>query len=149
MKMGNNQGNQQPNNDIKDTEQIDTKETKETKETENKEVINVMIDIDGTVSDDIPNEESYNFRYAEVLENAVESVNDLYDRGYIITFFTARREEHRLVTETWLDEHGFKYHDLLMNKPRGGNYIWIDNHNVLGIKYKDNWHEITNCFPNF
>ena len=144
--MGNNQGNQQPNNDIKDSEQIDTKETKET---ENKEVINVMIDIDGTVSDDIPNEESYNFRYAEVLENAVESVNDLYGRGYTITFFTARREEHRLVTETWLDEHGFKYHDLLMNKPRGGNYIWIDNHNVLGVKYKDNSHEITNCFPNF
>ena len=22
----------------------------------------------------------------------------------------------------------FKYHGLLMNKPRGGNYHWVDNH---------------------
>ena len=33
------------------------------------------------------------------------------------------------------DKHGFKYHGLLMGKPRGGNYIWIDNLDVKGIKY--------------
>lgn len=105
---------------------------------------NIMIDIDGTVSDDIPNEESYRFKDANVLEDAVESVNKLFDEGNTITFFTARREEHREVTENWLNKRGFKFDSLLMNKPRGGNYIWIDNLSVKGIHYKNNWEKITN-----
>ena len=32
-------------------------------------------------------------------------------------------------------EHGFKYHSLLMGKPRGGNYHWIDNHLVKATRY--------------
>ena len=105
---------------------------------------NILIDIDGTVSEDIPNEESDRFRDANVLANSIESVNKLYDDGNTITFFTARTEEHREVTESWLNKHGFKYHSLLMNKPRGGNYIWIDNLSVKGIHYKNNWEKITN-----
>ena len=35
------------------------------------------------------------------------------------------------VTEAWLVQSTvFKYHGLLMGKPRGGNYHWIDNHVV-------------------
>ena len=37
--------------------------------------------------------------------------------------------------ETWLKENGFKYHSLLMGKPRGGNYHWIDNHLVKATRY--------------
>lgn len=107
---------------------------------------NILIDIDGTVSDDIPNEKSELFAEAKVLDNAVESVNKLYNNiNNRITFFTARAEEHREVTDTWLKKHGFKYHGLLMNKPRGGNYIWIDNLDVSGIKYHEknnNWNII-------
>ena len=29
-----------------------------------------------------------------------------------------------------------------MNKPRGGNYIWIDNLDVKGIKYQNNWKQV-------
>ena len=104
---------------------------------------NILIDIDGTVSDDIPNEKSFLFSSAKVLDGAVEAVNKLYTNN-IITFFTARREEHREVTEEWLNKNGFKYHQLLMNKPRGGNYVWIDNLDVEGIKYKDDWNEVIN-----
>jgi len=103
---------------------------------------NILIDIDGTVSDDIPNEKSELFKTAKVLENSVESVNKLYEAGHHITFFTARREEHREVTETWLRSNNFKFHALLMNKPRGGNYIWIDNLDVKGIKYENNWKQV-------
>ena len=70
---------------------------------------NILIDIDGTVSDDIPNEKSELFAEAKVLENAVESVNKLYEnQNNRITFFTARAEEHREVTDTWLKKNGFK-----------------------------------------
>ena len=37
--------------------------------------------------------------------------------------------------EKWLLEKGFKYHSLLMDKPRGGNYHWIDNHLVKATRY--------------
>ena len=30
----------------------------------------------------------------------------------------------------------FKYHGLLMNKPRGGNYHWIDNHMVKATRFR-------------
>ena len=107
---------------------------------------NILIDIDGTVSEDIPNEESYRFSNANVLNGAVDGVNKLYNSGNCqITFFTARTEDHRLETKKWLDKHGFKYHGLLMGKPRGGNYIWIDNLDVKGIKYdekENNWEKI-------
>ena len=106
---------------------------------------NILIDIDGTVSEDIPNEESYRFADAIVLKNSVNSVNMLYNLGHVITFFTARTEQHRDVTEKWLKKHGFQYHKLLMEKPRGGNYIWIDNLDVSGIKYNsinNNWNKI-------
>ena len=41
----------------------------------------------------------------------------------------------REVTEEWLNRHGFRYHGLLMNKPRGGNYHWVDNHMVRATRY--------------
>ena len=58
------------------------------------------------------------------------------NRISIITFFTSRTEEHREITEEWLKKHDFNYHGLLMNKPRGGNYHWIDNHIVRATRFK-------------
>lgn len=99
------------------------------------EVKNYLIDIDGTITDDIPNEEPERMVTCEPYPDALEILNKWYDEGHIITFFTSRTEEHRSITETWLDTHGFKYHGLLMGKPRGGNYHWIDNHMVRATKF--------------
>ncbi|WP_313385391.1 phosphoheptose isomerase [Chishuiella sp.] len=96
---------------------------------------NYLIDIDGTICDDIPNEEPERMLTAEVYPDALVTLNKWFDEGHIITFFTSRLEEHRDYTETWLKKHGFKYHGLLMNKPRGGNYHWIDNHLVKATRY--------------
>ncbi len=99
-------------------------------------VKNYLIDIDGTVGEDIPNEEPERMLTAEVYPDALETVNKWYDEGHIICFFTSRTETHREYTEIWLKKHGFKYHSLLMGKPRGGNYHWIDNHIVKATQYK-------------
>ena len=96
---------------------------------------NYLIDIDGTVCDDIPNEEPERMATAEHFPDALETLNGWYDEGHLICFFTSRVESHREVTETWLNEKGFKYHSLLMGKPRGGNYHWIDNHLVKATRY--------------
>ena len=99
------------------------------------DVKNYLIDIDGTICEDIPNEEAHRMADAVVYPDALLQCNKWYNEGHVITFFTSRTEEHRGVTERWLDKHGFKYHHLLMNKPRGGNYHWIDNHIVRATKY--------------
>jgi len=96
---------------------------------------NYLIDIDGTICDDIPNEQAERMVTANVYKDALETLNRWYDQGHIITFFTSRFEMHRKVTEDWLEEKGFKYHGLLMNKPRGGNYHWVDNHIVRATRF--------------
>jgi len=101
---------------------------------------NMMIDIDGTVTDDVPNEEPERMVVAKPYAGARETINDWYEQGHIITFFTSRlSSEHKEITEQWLEKHGFKYHFLLMDKPRGGNYHWIDNHVVKGIRFTESW----------
>lgn len=100
------------------------------------EVKNFLIDIDGTICDDIPNEEPERMATAQIYDGALEIINKWYEQGHIITFFTSRTEEHRAVTEAWLNKHGFKYHGMLMGKPRGGNYHWIDNHIVRATRYE-------------
>ena len=96
---------------------------------------NYLIDIDGTITDDIPNEEPDRMATCKPYNDALLTCNKWFDEGHMICFFTSRVEEHRDVTETWLAKHGFKYHTLLMGKPRGGNYHWIDNHLVKATRY--------------
>ena len=100
------------------------------------EVKNYLIDIDGTITDDVPNEEPERMVTCVPYPDALEILNKWYEEGHIITFFTSRTEEHRKVTEEWLDKYGFKYQGLLMNKPRGGNYHWIDNHIVKATRFE-------------
>lgn len=99
------------------------------------DVKNYMIDIDGTITDDVPNENLEWMKTCKPYPDALETLNRWYDEGHIITFFTSRTDEHREITVKWLDENGFKYHGLLMNKPRGGNYHWVDNHIVRATKF--------------
>lgn len=99
-------------------------------------VKNYLIDIDGTICDDIPNEEPERMATANVYPDALQMLNKWFAEGHYITFFTSRTEEHREVTEEWLKRHGFKYHGLLMGKPRGGNYHWVDNHIVRATRFE-------------
>lgn len=99
-------------------------------------VKNFLIDIDGTICDDVPNEQPERMRFIEPYADALETINKWYDQGHIIYYFTSRTEEHRQITEEWLRKHGFKYHGMLMGKPRGGNYHWIDNHIVRATRFK-------------
>lgn len=106
----------------------------------------MLIDIDGTICSDIKNEDSHLYATAEVYKEALTTLNKWYEEGAHITFFTARSEKDREVTEKWLKENGFKYHGLIMNKPRCLNendeYIWIDNRKVRAITYKNKWGEL-------
>ena len=105
-------------------------------------VKNYLIDIDGTVTEDVPNEQPERMATCLPYEGSVDMINSWYNDGHVITFFTSRTDEHEIVTKQWLDKHGFKYHYLLLNKPRGGNYHWIDNHIVRATRYDGKWTEL-------
>ena len=100
------------------------------------DVRNFLIDIDGTICDDIPNEEPHRMVTVTPYPDALEMINKWYEEGHVITFFSSRTDMHKEITEEWLLRHGFKYHYLLLNKPRGGNYHWVDNHIVRATRFK-------------
>ena len=99
-------------------------------------VKNYLIDIDGTITEDVPNEEPERMVTCEPFPDALVTMRKWFEEGHILTFFTSRTEEHRDVTEAWLEKHDIKYHSLLMGKPRGGNYHWIDNHIVRATRFE-------------
>ncbi len=103
---------------------------------------NYLIDIDGTITEDVPNEEPERMATCLPYEGSVDLINTWYAQGHIITFFTSRTDEHEVVTNEWLDKHGYKYHGILFNKPRGGNYHWIDNHIVRATRYNGVWGDL-------
>lgn len=113
-------------------------------EKENKQKL-FLIDIDGTICDDIKNEDSHLYLTAEMFPKALDIINKWYDEGNVITFFTARESKDRTVTEEWLNKHGFKYHGLIMDKPRindNQEYVWIDNKKVRAVTYLGTWTEL-------
>ena len=50
---------------------------------------NYLVDIDGTICDDIPNEEPERMATAEHFPDALETLNGWYDEGHLICFFTS------------------------------------------------------------
>lgn len=106
------------------------------------EIKNYLIDIDGTITEDVPNEDPERMTTCLPFPDALETLNRWHADGHIITFFTSRTEEHRAVTEAWFDKHGFLYHGLLMGKPRGGNYHWVDNHIVRATRYEGTFSDL-------
>lgn len=105
-----------------------------------------LFDIDGTICTDIKNEESHLYGSAKPIDGANEEINRLYDEGNKIVFFTARESKDREVTTSWLKQHGFKFHDLITDKPRciedDCEYVWVDNRPVRGITFKGDWSPI-------
>ena len=60
-------------------------------------VKNYLIDIDGTVCDDIPNEEAERMLTAEVYPDALITLNRWYDEGHVIFFFTSRTKNIEII----------------------------------------------------
>lgn len=84
-----------------------------------------IIDIDHTICDNInsdyPNSTPYKDR--------IKKVNDLYDAGNYIIYWTARGGNSGIdwseLTEKQLKIWGCKYHELNMNKPKYD--VWVDD----------------------
>jgi hypothetical protein len=90
-----------------------------------------VFDIDGTICT------VTNGKYDEAkpFKDRIEKINQLYNEGNIIIYFTARgmatfRNDSQLAKEKWevltrkqLDEWGAKHHKLLLGKPAADLYV--------------------------
>ena len=91
-----------------------------------------VIDIDGTICDW---EEGRDYTLSQPFPQRIKDINDLYDEGHTVIYFTARGmgwfggnvdkavEAFYAITESQLDRWGCKYHKLILGKPSGDYYI--------------------------
>ncbi len=95
------------------------------------EKITYVFDIDGTICTNSDGD----YEKAEPIAKRIQIVNDLYNQGHIIHFYTARgmgRSDNSQVyaerllykfTKRQLEVWGVRYHRLFMGKPSGDIYI--------------------------
>lgn len=81
----------------------------------------IAFDIDGTVLTQGSPQQDYTD--AKLIPEMLSVVNELYLQGHEIYFFTARHFKYFLMTKNTLDQVGFLYHGLIMNKPSVDLYI--------------------------
>lgn len=85
-----------------------------------------IIDIDGTIC--TPSRDS-NYVYAQPYYDRIAKINQLYDAGHYITYWTARGQstgrDWTELTRTQLRQWGVKHHALEMRKPSYD--VWVDD----------------------
>lgn len=80
----------------------------------------IVIDIDGVIFEEAP---TFDKIFSKPVDGAIESINDLYDQGYLIILFSARNWQMFKQTEYSLLQYKVKYHSLVLGKPAGDYYI--------------------------
>src|SRR3989442_15044096 len=77
---------------------------------------------------------------AKPYPDSIRKINEWYDQGHFICFFTARTDEHREATLTWLEKNRVKYHQLILGKTRrreGDEDHYIDDTPIRATRYKE------------
>ena len=90
-----------------------------------------VFDIDGTICTNTYGD----YGKAVPFYEKIKLINNLYDSGKYIKFFTARGsgtgKDWYLFTKNQLDKWGVKYHELIMGKPEGDIYVDDKGRNAL------------------
>ena len=91
-----------------------------------------VIDIDGTIC---VKDKRKGYEMSVPMMHRINMINDLYDKGHYIKYFTARGmgrhqgnasmafTEFYVMTSEQLRKWGCKYHELILGKPAGDIYI--------------------------
>jgi len=103
-----------------------------------------VIDIDGTICESV-SDLNGDYRNMKPLHSRIEKINELYDYGHKIVYFTARGmgrhnnnqsraiQDFYSITESQLESWGAKYHQLMLGKPAGD--VYIDDKGVKDIDF--------------
>ena len=94
----------------------------------------VFVDIDETICISPP---SRNYAEAKPLKKNIKKINEMYDNGDTIVYWTARGTgsgiDWRQVTEEQFDSWGVKYHELRLGKPIYD--LFIDDKNINSDRF--------------
>lgn len=94
----------------------------------------IRVDVDETICTSPPDR---NYANAVPMKDRIEHINDLYDSGHIIIYWTARGAttgiDWREVTEKQFEKWGVKYHELHLDKPAYD--LFIDDKNINSDTY--------------
>jgi len=93
----------------------------------------IYVDIDNTILDT----DGVNYENTKPMKNRIQKINDLYDEGHTIVYWTARGTlsgiDYYDLTKSQLDKFGVKYHELKLKKPYYD--LFIDDRNVNSEEY--------------
>ena len=98
-----------------------------------------IVDIDGTICTQVISKiNSIDYKYAKPIEERINKINHLYDKGNEIHYWTARGSKtginHLELTKKQLKEWGCKYTSLRVgDKPHYD--VWIDDKAVWSEEY--------------
>lgn len=92
-----------------------------------------IVDLDKTVFDTTDSD----YRNAKPFADRIANINNLFDQGHTIIYWTARGGNSRIAwydfTLEQLDKAGAKYSELRMNKPSYD--LWIDDKAINSEDY--------------
>ena len=99
----------------------------------------IFVDIDNTIC--FYNEKNTtNYSNAIPYKNRIKKINELYDEGNIIVYWTARGTVTQIswfdITYNQLKNWGCKFHELRMGKPAYD--LFIDDKNINSENYFNN-----------
>ena len=97
----------------------------------------IFVDIDNTIC----HTEGTDYKNAKPYYEKINIINDLFDQGHEITYWTARGSgsgiDHSFLTMFQLKEWGAKYHELRFKKPVFD--IFIDDKTINSIDKLGLW----------
>jgi len=89
----------------------------------------IICDIDGTICSPVNKDGKWRYDLHTPLQSRIDKMNELYDKGYTIIYWTARGStsgiDHSELTKKQLNDWGVKYTELRMGKPSYD--VWIDD----------------------
>jgi uncharacterized HAD superfamily protein len=110
------------------------------------EKLTIAIDIDGTIADcsdvdfDRADVDRSELMKAKPINGALEAVRRLHDEGHTIVFYTSRHADSEEVTRKWLEEHGFPFHHIEMEKLVA--HVYIDDRAINGCDWTNAMEEL-------
>ena len=97
----------------------------------------IYVDIDDTICHYRTVSDKLDYQNAIPYENRIQKINDLYDKGNQIVYWTARGTVTQKlwfdITYQQLKEWGCKFHELRMGKPAYD--LFIDDKNINSERY--------------
>lgn len=85
-------------------------------------LLRIIVDLDGTICSE---ERQFSRSLAKPLRGAVESLQELVDRGHTVIIYSARTWAEYEMTVDWLNQHKVPFSQLVLGKPEGD--VWIDD----------------------